>query len=89
MLGNLLTCGGGLRRKFGASRALGRGKRARGVFWCQGGAVAESGRGFGGVGWWARGGVELWRGGAMRARLARVWVAALEWIGEVLGCGRG
>ena len=47
LLGNPLTCGGGLRRKFGASRALGRGKRARGVFWCQGGAVSESGRGIG------------------------------------------
>ena len=32
------------------------------------------------------GGAELWHGGAMRARLARAWVAALEWIGEVLGC---
>ena len=89
LLGNPLTCGGGLRRKFGASRALDRGERGRGVFWCQGGAVAGSGRGFGGVGWCARGGAELWRGGAMRAQIATVWVAALEWIGEVLGCGCG
>ena len=45
LLGIPLTCGGGLWRKFGTSRALGRGERGRGVFWCQGGAVAGSGRG--------------------------------------------
>ena len=87
LLGNPLTCGGGLRRKFGASRALGRGERARGVFWCQGGAVAGSGRGFGGVGWCAPGGAELWRGGATWSRRLGFWGGASAWVEEQTGRG--
>ena len=88
LLGNPLTCGGGLRRKFGASRALDRGERGRGVFWCQGGAVAGSGRGYGMAELLDRGGAELRRGGARRG-CALGFVVAARGMDGIQGCGWG